>query len=157
MSNEDKIILSFVFNRSGKTSLKKSEIFLTLSIELGWFSAKDAKNFVEKSIDKELLVKKGELFSLNFDNNNIEIPVGFKPKTTNALEKEFSQKEQNLLDKILIVISKNTSKTKDEILAEVENISNQKNILQEVAAIYLLKKYDINMSEFLNEIENIFR
>ena len=58
MDAEAKIIIAFLYNRSGKTALKESELYLPLAMELGWFTTKEAHEFVTDAINQELLVKK---------------------------------------------------------------------------------------------------
>ena len=46
MDSEKEIIISFLFKRSGKESLKFSDLYLALSMELNWFTPDDAKSFI---------------------------------------------------------------------------------------------------------------
>ena len=50
MNSEAKIMIAFLFNRSGKNELKDSEIYLPLSMELGWLSAKESQEFIKYAI-----------------------------------------------------------------------------------------------------------
>ena len=58
MAAEAEIILTFIFKRSGKQMLKESEIYLPLSIELGWFTTKEATTFVKQAIEQDRLIEK---------------------------------------------------------------------------------------------------
>jgi hypothetical protein len=77
MDSEAKIILAFLFNRSGKTLLSEAELYLPLSMELGWLSSKESQQFVKYVLKKELLVRKEGMLSPNFSLDDIKIPVGF--------------------------------------------------------------------------------
>jgi len=57
MDIEEKIIIAFLFKRSGKNKLKESEIYLPLSLELDWFSANEARQFVNLAVELKLLTK----------------------------------------------------------------------------------------------------
>ena len=53
MNSEVQIIISFLFKRSGKNKLKESEIYLSLSLELGWFSARESREFVTYALQHQ--------------------------------------------------------------------------------------------------------
>ncbi|MCK5459307.1 MAG: DUF2240 family protein, partial [Thermoplasmatales archaeon] len=61
MNSEAQMIISFLFKRSGKDKLTEPEIYLPLSLELGWFSTREAKGFVTYVLQQKLLVKKDGL------------------------------------------------------------------------------------------------
>ena len=46
MPSELEIVITFVYNRSGKSELSFSDLYLTLSMELNWFTPDDAKEFI---------------------------------------------------------------------------------------------------------------
>ncbi len=76
MASENEIIIAFLFKRSGKEKMSCSELYLNLSMELGWFSPEDAKKFLYKEIKNKLLTNEDEQISLTFDVNKIKIPFG---------------------------------------------------------------------------------
>ena len=80
MVSQAEKIITFVFNRSGKTELSFSEMYLTLSMELNWFTPDDAKKFVEKAIREGLFCKKNNQLSPSFDVSKVNVPVGYNPK-----------------------------------------------------------------------------
>ena len=88
MNSESHVIISFLFKRSGKDELKDSEIYLPLILELGWFSAREARDFVKYAVEQKLLVKKDGLLAPSFDVEKIIVPVGFYPsKKSFSVEK----------------------------------------------------------------------
>ena len=70
MESESKIVLAFLFKRSGKNMLKESDIYLPLSLELGWFSSTQAQEFVKHALNEKLLIKK---------ENHLYRPLGWLP------------------------------------------------------------------------------
>jgi hypothetical protein len=79
MDSEKEIIISFLFKRSGKEELKFSELYLSLSMELNWFTPDDAKSFISLALEENLLTKKGDSIKPNFDYEKTTIPIGFTP------------------------------------------------------------------------------
>ena len=55
MNSEWEIIIAFLFKRSGREELSFSDLYLTLSIDLNWFTPEDAKAFVNMAIKQKLL------------------------------------------------------------------------------------------------------
>lgn len=87
MDTEAKIIIAFLFNRSGKPVLKESELYLPLSMELGWFSTKEAAEFVSYAVAQGLLAKKDGDLHPTFPIEAITVPVGFTPKKKRSPKK----------------------------------------------------------------------
>jgi hypothetical protein len=88
MDSEVKIIISFIFKRSGKQKLSFSELYLDLSINLNWFTPEDAKKFVNEAMEKGFLIKEKDLIGPAFDIKKIQVPIGFYPSKTVFIEKE---------------------------------------------------------------------
>ena len=97
MDSEAKIILAFVFNRSGKTGLAEAELYLPLAMELGWFSTKEAQQFVKYAMKKELVVKKDGMLTPSFPLDGIKIPVGFTPSKKALVNQQNNNKKKTSL------------------------------------------------------------
>jgi hypothetical protein len=157
MDGEAKIIISFLFKRSGKQQLSYSELYLTLSMDLNWFTLEDAKIFVDLAIKNNFLTKKGETIKPNFDVEKIRVPVGFYPSKQAFEEKEIktvkTKQEETVLIRIVKQISEKTKISKDKILSRVEEISKNKNITPEVAAVLIGKECSLSFEDLTEEIE----
>jgi len=161
MNSEAEIIIAFVFKRSGKTALTEPEIYLPLSLELGWFPSQQAKSFVTYALKQKLLVKKGALLSPTFDSGKITIPLGFHPTKTSfeAEEKEGAPEEKApVLDTIIHRIREKTKRSQKDIIAKIREIEQEKKILSEVAALVVAKEYDVDVTDFLDKVDRaLFR
>jgi hypothetical protein len=156
MDYEAKIIIAFLFNRSGKTELKDSELYLPLSMELGWLSAKESQEFIDYAIKQELLIKKDGLLLPNFPLEKITIPLGFTPSKKLFSEKTDEVKAENIIDEIVIQISTLTNHSQREILEEIKQEQKEKNLFLEVAALYVARKYSVNITDWYDSVEKIF-
>ncbi|PNX48742.1 MAG: hypothetical protein BV459_01725, partial [Thermoplasmata archaeon M11B2D] len=76
MNSEAEIVIAFLFNRSGKTTLTEAELYLSLSMELGWLSTKEAQEFVKYALTQGLLVRKNEEMAPSFPIEKTTIPLG---------------------------------------------------------------------------------
>ena len=161
MNSESHIIISFLFKRSGKDKLKESEIYLPLSIELGWFSSREARAFVAYAIKQKLLIKKDGLLTSSFDVEKIRIPVGFYPsKKSFATEKtdEKVEEEQGITDVAVQYIVEKADGDPKDIFEEIKQVVTEKNIIFDVALLFIAKKYNIDMSSYFDFVEKtIFR
>jgi len=147
MDSEAKIIIAFLFNRSGKTELKESELYLPLSMELGWLSTKESQEFVKYAIKQGLLVRKEEMVLPSFPLETIAIPVGFTPsKRLFSEEKEDSQ--GSIQDRIVTYICTQTGQSRTRILGEISQEEKEKRLLPEVAALYIARRYGVDTREW---------
>jgi hypothetical protein len=155
MESEAKIILAFLFKRSGKTELKESELYLPLSMELGWLSTKESQEFVTYAIAQGLLVKKEGKVRPTFSFESISIPVGFTPSKRLSREDTHPQKTGNVLDAIVQEIHKKTNQDETEILDEIRKEAQEKHLLVEVAALSVAKRCDLDVTAWLDPVEAI--
>ncbi len=153
MDSEAKIILAFLFNRSGKTGLSDAELYLPLSMELGWFPTKEAQQFVKYAIKKELVVKKDGVLSPNFALDTIKIPVGFLPSKKTFSETTDDKKGKDIIEEIISQIFEHIHRDKNEILEEIKKEGTDKNLLVEVAALYVARKHGVDVSEWYMFVE----
>jgi len=156
MDSEVKIILTFLFKRSGKQQLTFSELYLSLSIDLNWFTPEDAKKFVNYALEKNFLTKKKDFIKPSFNIEKISVPVGFYPSKRVFIEEEPVKVKDgtNILSQIIKKISEKVKLKEQEILNKIKKIQEEKKVTPEVAALLFGKEYDLNLSEFFNEIEN---
>jgi hypothetical protein len=162
MPSENEIILAFLYKRSGKQKLSFSDLYLTLSIDLKWFTPEDAKAFINLALKQKLLEKNGELINPNFEYAKIVVPVGFSPSEKIIEKKEIEnydkEDEEDILNKIVKRIVEKTDLNKETIIEKIEEIGKEKNIDIEVAALLIGKEYDITLQDIFENIErNIFK
>ena len=87
MFSDAETIIAFIFRRIGKTEIEYSELYLTLSMDLNWFTPDNAKTFINKAIEKKLLEKKDGIIMPCFDIKKINVQLGFYPSKTLFKEK----------------------------------------------------------------------
>ena len=155
MNSEIKIIISFLFKRSGKEELTASDLYLSLSMDLRWFSPKEAKDFVNSALLQNFLIEKGAQIKPNFDYKKIAIPVGFYPsKQTFEEEKnKVNEERQDVVKLITEKIIEKTEQDEQSVFEEIKEVANKRNISLEVAALLVSKKYDIVVSAFFDQVE----
>jgi hypothetical protein len=155
MDSEAKIILAFLFNRSGKTGLTEAELYLPLSMELGWFSTKEAQQFVKYTLKQGLVMKKDGVVSPTFSVDAVKIPVGFAPSKKSFSEPTDEKKGKDIVEEIILRIYEHVHQDKNEILAEIKREVAEKNLLMEVAALYVGRKHGVDVSEWYPVVESV--
>ncbi len=153
MESEAKIILAFLFNRSGKALLTEAELYLPLSMELGWFSATEAQEFIASALKKNLLIKEGKLLHPNFQINRVAIPVGFTPTKKIFEETRSGRKEQSLIDSLVSLICEKTKKNQADVVKEIQREAQEKDILPLVAALLIARRSEVAVLEWLDAAE----
>jgi len=156
MESEKEIIISFLFKRSGKASLKFSDLYLALSMDLNWFTPDDAKAFINLALKKNLLNKEDDLLKPNFDYEKTVVPLGFSPSKKVFEIKEAktkNEKEESVLEKIIKILIKKTDVNRANLTNSINIIVKEKGITEEVAALLIGKQYNINFDDFYKIIE----
>lgn len=122
-------------------------------MELGWLSTKESQEFVKYALKQEMLVKKEGFVHPNFPVEKITIPVGFTPSQRLFSEKISQKKTENILDKIVLAIGKKTNRDQTEILDEIKQEGQEKKLITEVAALYVARKFDLDVTEWTDSVE----
>ncbi len=140
--------IASAFRSKGKSSMKKSELIWTLSLDLGWFSHEEAKKVVELALERGLLIGNEELHP-TFNLNDVEIPIDFKPDSA----KIFSN--QSVFDRIVQEIAEKSGKSVGEVIAMInkrqEELGNLLSV--EVVALIVAKELGIDISKYIDEVE----
>ena len=154
MDSEAKIIIAFLFKRSGKNELKEGEIYLPLSIELGWFSTRESHEFVIHALNQKLLIKKDGLLTPSFNIEKINIPLGFYPSKKTFAKEEKAEEKNNVMDIIVHRIVEKKKQDDKKIIEEIKQIASEKNILLEAAALLFAKECNIDIEDIFEFVEN---
>lgn len=157
MPSESEIIIAFLFKRSGKTALSFSDLYLTISMDLNWFTPDDAKSFLNLMLKQNLLEKKGDVIKPTFEYNDITVPIGFIPSKQifeeKTVVKDALEKEE-LIDRIINQLVEKTKLDKIRVAEKVNKLAEEKNITKEVAALLIGKENNVSLIEFHDEIED---
>lgn len=160
MNSEAQKVISFVFKRSGKKEISYSDFYLTLSMELNWFTPDDAKKFLDYAIENKILFRENDMVKPSFDYEKVEVPYGFYP-TKLVYEKEVKKDkevskeelEEDIFLKIVEKIVNESGKNKEELLKEINSLEKEKNITQEIAALLVGKELNISLEEYYDGAE----
>jgi hypothetical protein len=142
--------LGYIFRRKGKDELTGKEIVLSASMDLGWFSPKEAQKLLDVSKELRLLTETEEGFKPSFDYKGLDIPLEFKP-TERVLKIET---QEPLFIAIVRKAAEKSCKNRNDIIAQVNRKKEELSIDIEVAALLVAAQYDVSVTEFLDEAQN---
>jgi len=122
-------------------------------MELGWFSTKEAQQFVQYVLKKELVLKKDGVLSPTFPLDAFKVPVGFTPSKKFFSQPTEVKKGKDITKEIVAEIFEYTHRDTTEILDEIKKEATEKNLLAEVAALYVARKHSVDVSEWYPVVE----
>ena len=148
--SEIEVALAQLFRKKGKSSLTEKEFVFAASLDLRWFTPKEAQKFLDISMDSELLALDGEKVKPTFDYKNVEIPKGYSP----AVELlQSSVKTKGVFLKIIDLIATEKGMPSKDVISAVNQTQDRMNIAVEVAALIVARQYGIDISEYIDQIE----
>jgi hypothetical protein len=154
MNTEAHIIIAFLYKRSGKPILTESDLYLSLSMDLGWMTTTDAKTFVHQAIDTGLLAPQNQGLAPTFDITTIQIPQGFIPKPPSPKKETKTQEKPDILvDKIIQKTSSHTKLPTEILLSETTMLAQEKKVTKQIAALWIARRNDVDVSEFYDEAQ----
>ena len=155
MNSEIKIIIAFLFKRSGKKEMAQSDLYLTLSMDLRWFSPQKAKEFVNSTLQNNILVKKGAFLTPTFDVNKVTIPTGFRPSKEVFYKQKEEEKEESpeIVENITKRIAEDTGQNTKDIFEKIRYVEKEKNVILEVAALLIGREYNIALDNYFEGTE----
>jgi hypothetical protein len=154
MASEAEIIIAFLFKRSGKSELSFSEMYLTLSMDMNWFTPDGAKDFIKDSVKNKLLIQKNDYLRPGFKADKINVPLGFRP-AGELFKKDDKERivEKDVLEEVVNEIVEKAEIDKSEVLKKIKKIEEEKNIMPEVAALIIGKEFEVFSEEVFKKIE----
>jgi hypothetical protein len=157
IDSELKIIIAFLFKRSGKEEMPISELYLPISMDLQWFNPKQAKDLINLAKKQKLLIEKDSFLKPSFNYKEINVPIGFHPSQDvlkeEIIEEEIEKKEIDVLIDIVKIIIKKTGNSKQEVIEKINKIADEKNITNEIAALLLCKEHNIDVEDFIDNVK----
>lgn len=152
MSDLQKSIV-LLFRRKGKELLTEQEFVASASLDMRWFSPKDAQRLLDLSLTGGYLQRKhGSVFP-TFDLNSVEVPLDYKP-SKEAIELA-SKRGMDLFSEIVEKIVKTKSVPKREVVSRVNKKQEMLGIDVEPAVLLVASDYGLSVdSSFIERAES---
>ncbi len=141
MDQEKRYLVALPFKKRGKNSLKISDFIFALSLDMKWGPPEKVRVLLMEA-EKEGLVRIDGDSVHSLSRDDIEIPVGFKPAST-----------ESIFERAVRLISSKTGMSRKEIIAMINERQDSLQRLVELDAVALLvaRELDIDVSDMAKE------
>lgn len=141
--SELKRSIAVLFRRKGKDFLTEREFVFSASMDLRWFSPKDAQRLLDLGLSGGYLQKKNGNVFPTFDCAQVEVPIDYKPTT--AIFEGAAKRDQDLFSEIVERIVKTRSVPKREVVSRVNKKQEMLGIDVEPAALLVASDYGLSV------------
>jgi hypothetical protein len=144
--------VALLFKRKGKEAMSEKEFVFSASMDLRWFSPKEAQKLMDTAVAADVLQREGGEVRPNFDVSTVEVPMDFTPA------KEVLQpppQAPDMLDRILARVPE--AGDDRELVARVNAIQERMNVTVEVAALLMALEEGANVADLLDEVEALLK
>lgn len=139
--SELKRSIAMLFRRKGKDFLTEREFVFSASMDLRWFSPKDAQRLLDAGLSGGFLQRKNGNIFPTFDFHEIEIPLDYKP--SKEVFDQAIKRNQDLFSEIVEKIVRTKSVPKKEVVSRVNKKQELLGIDVEPAALLVASDYGL--------------
>ncbi|MBS3781426.1 MAG: DUF2240 family protein [Candidatus Thermoplasmatota archaeon] len=143
--------LAFLFQKEGK-EITKEDFIYAQSVDMEWFSSDRARKLMDKAVDLDLIKIREDKILANFDYENVDVPMGFKPS-----KEIFEEEKKDIFPALLAEIAKKSDLSKQEIMSKVNEKQDRLNIEITTATLLVAHEYNIPLEDRYQRIEEISR
>jgi hypothetical protein len=150
--DELKRAIAVLFQRKGKSTMTENDFVFSASIDMGWFTPKEAQKVMDISLKLRLLSKKNGELTANFDLDGINVPMEFKP-SKKILDLEAEGPLLGIISRL-----KESGMERGELVARTNSLQKAYGIEIEAAALMLGNDLGIDVKEFMPLVrEELFK
>ena len=133
--------IALLFRRKGKDFLTEKEFVFSASMDLRWFSPKDAQRLLDIGISGGYLQKKNGNIVPTFDTTSIDVPLDYKPGR--EIFEQLPKKNQDFFSEVVEKIVRTKSVPKREVVSKVNRKQELLGIDVEPAALLVASDYGL--------------
>lgn len=135
--------IALLFRRKGTDSLTEREFVFSASMELRWFSPKEAQRLLDLGLTGGYLKRKNGGVSPTFDCSAVDVPLDYKPGQ--EIFENARKKNADLFSEIVDKIVRTKSVPKREVVSRVNKKQELLGIDVEPAALLVLSDYGLSV------------
>lgn len=145
--------IAVLYKSKGREELTEKEFVFSASMDLRWFSPKEAQRLMDAGLSGGLLERRSGGLAPTFDYMGITVPVDYRPPMA-ALE-EGARRNTDLFTEIVERIVKAKSVPKREVVSRVNKEQEMLGIDIEPAALLVASSYGLQLeSGYLQRAES---
>ena len=134
LDREKAFLIATPFKKRGKKSLKISDFIFALSLDLKWGSPEKVRALLREAEAESMVSIDGEMVTALFDENTLNVPLGFKPST-----------QEGIMDRGIRLITSETGMSRKEVIAMANEKQDSLKMLVELDAVVLLVAREIGI------------
>ncbi len=142
--------LAQIFRKKGKASLTEKEFVFAASLDLRWFTPKEAQKLLDIGLEGQLLTMDGGKVSPNFDHLATDTPPGFAP-SPEVLRTAVQPK--GIFLKLVDEITSKEEMPRKEAISLINNTQDRMDVDIEVAALVVAHSLEIDITQYLDGVE----
>ncbi|MCU0860029.1 MAG: DUF2240 family protein [Thermoplasmata archaeon] len=135
--------IAVLFRRKGKDLLTEREFVFSASMDLRWFSPKDAQKLLDLGVSGGLIEKRNGSLVPKFDFSTVEVPIDYRPSKDIFQEARAASAAKDLFSEIVERIVKAKAVPKREVVSKVNRKQEMLGIDVEPAALLVACDYGI--------------
>ena len=144
-----KEVIAYLYNRTGKEELSAQELRLVMSMDLRWFSPKEAEEIVDLFQNKRLLVRKGSGgLRPAFNYKKLSLPRDFRPSKESLFG---NSGDEPLFVRMVGHIIDRADKDKRHVIALINRKAGELGIEVEAAAMLVGDGFGVDMTPFSDD------
>ena len=144
-----KEVIAFLYKRAGKDELTGQELRLAMSMDLRWFSPKEAEEIVDLFQNKRLLVRKGSGgLRPAFNYKNLTIDRDLHPTKADLLG---GSGDEPLFVRMVGHITDRADEERRNVISRVNRKAGEMGIEVEAAVMLVGDEIGVDMSPFADE------
>jgi hypothetical protein len=137
--------IAVLFRRKGKELLTEREFVFSASMDLRWFSPKDAQKLLDMGVGGGFLERKNGNLMPTFDTSSVQVPLDYRPPKEVLLE--CVKRSTDLFTEIVEKIVKTKSVPKREVVSRVNRKQEMLGIDVEPAALLVAYDYGLPLEK----------
>ncbi|UCE91610.1 MAG: DUF2240 family protein [Methanobacteriota archaeon] len=136
--------IAVLYRRKGKEVLTEKEFVFSASMDLRWFSPKDAQKLMDAGLAGGLLKKVDGNLLPTFDFGRIDVPIDYRPDTR-LLRDATVIRTRDLFSEMVDTISRSRSVPKREVVSRVNKKQEKMGIDIEPAVLLVAYDYGLDV------------
>lgn len=141
--------IALLFRRKGKEALTEKEFVFSASMDLRWFSPKDAQRLLDLGLTGGYLKKKDGNLLPTFDLSSVEVPLDYRP--SKEMLDNVPKKHLDLFSEVVEKIVKTKAVPKREVVSRVNKKQELLGIDVEPAVLLVASDYGVGLDNSLIE------
>lgn len=152
MTEELRKCLSVLFRQKGKDLMNEREFVYAVSMDLHWFTPKDAQVLLDSAIKNGLLRMSQGMLAPTFEFAEEQLDIEYRP-SQNLIKTATKTEKKDLFVEIVDKIVAKSGLSKKEIVSRINKAKEKMPIDIEVAALIVARSLEIDVEDDIAVVE----